>query len=481
MYEYDSGVKEVKCLLSMGCEMKRLRIAFTGVFDIDNFGDQLFPIIFENQCKKRGVNVETVLFSPIGGKQGFCQNKKVYRIIELADSHAKNPFDAIVVGGGEILHLNSFKHKIDYKSEKFERYPIYDIWITTAQIARKLDIPLLWNNPGCPFEFRNSQIPLVRMVLDSVDYISVRNKFSQKCLCKAFPEKKDKIRLSVDSAFALPYVFPKEELVDVKRKLLTVDKYIVFHSNRFLNDDEQEKTLNVLLRLRDEGFEIVLLPLAYTNADDVFLEKINKKAGRKFINFNGQLSMKEIISILAFCDLYIGVSFHGAIVSAVYGNSVIEHDFFYNKKTLDLFEIMGLEEYYCNDIESVYKKYIDLKENKFIQSVCLEKLEKEVTNHFDNVVKFLMQKEKKGFVLNEYEEFSKWITELSLENQDHLETVRKLSGEAQYNLLNWQKCSNDIKELYYEKERLISENEKLIAERENSIRAKLESFCRKRR
>ena len=44
MYEYDSGVKEVKCLLSMGCEMKRLRIAFTGVFDIDNFGDQLFPI-----------------------------------------------------------------------------------------------------------------------------------------------------------------------------------------------------------------------------------------------------------------------------------------------------------------------------------------------------------------------------------------------------------------------------------------------------
>mgnify|MGYP007008069607 CR=1 FL=1 len=31
--------------------MKKIKIAFTGVFDIDNFGDHLFPIIFENSLR----------------------------------------------------------------------------------------------------------------------------------------------------------------------------------------------------------------------------------------------------------------------------------------------------------------------------------------------------------------------------------------------------------------------------------------------
>ena len=38
--------------------MKKIKIAFTGVFDIDNFGDHLFPIIFENSLRKRKIDVE---------------------------------------------------------------------------------------------------------------------------------------------------------------------------------------------------------------------------------------------------------------------------------------------------------------------------------------------------------------------------------------------------------------------------------------
>ena len=44
--------------------MKKIKIAFTGVFDIDNFGDHLFPIIFENSLRKRKIDVELFLFSP---------------------------------------------------------------------------------------------------------------------------------------------------------------------------------------------------------------------------------------------------------------------------------------------------------------------------------------------------------------------------------------------------------------------------------
>jgi len=54
--------------------MKKIKIAFTGVFDIDNFGDHLFPIIFENSLRKRKIDVELFLFSPYESTQGFANS-----------------------------------------------------------------------------------------------------------------------------------------------------------------------------------------------------------------------------------------------------------------------------------------------------------------------------------------------------------------------------------------------------------------------
>lgn len=66
--------------------MKKIKIAFTGVFDIDNFGDHLFPIIFENSLRKRKIDVELFLFSPYESTQGFGIAKKVYSIREMESS-----------------------------------------------------------------------------------------------------------------------------------------------------------------------------------------------------------------------------------------------------------------------------------------------------------------------------------------------------------------------------------------------------------
>ena len=63
---------------------------------------------------------------------------------------------------------------------------------------------------------------------------------------------------------------------------------------------------------------------------------IYNDANEIFILPSEQLTMEEIVSYLAFCDLYIGVSFHGAITAFCYGNPVVGFDFVHNKKTRDL-------------------------------------------------------------------------------------------------------------------------------------------------
>ena len=40
--------------------MKKYNIAFTGVFDIENYGDHLFPLVFREKMKEKGKKKGTV-------------------------------------------------------------------------------------------------------------------------------------------------------------------------------------------------------------------------------------------------------------------------------------------------------------------------------------------------------------------------------------------------------------------------------------
>ena len=55
-----------------------------GSFDVENFGDLLFPIVFEFEMKKRLKLDNLYLFSPIGGNMPFY-NRKVYSAANFND------------------------------------------------------------------------------------------------------------------------------------------------------------------------------------------------------------------------------------------------------------------------------------------------------------------------------------------------------------------------------------------------------------
>lgn len=125
-------------------------------------------------------------------------------------------------------------------------------------------------------------------------------------------------------------------------------KYVVFHSNRFIGENSYQSALKELMEL-SKTYKILLLPLAVTNDDYDILKKLYKDSNEIFILPSEQLTMEEIVSYLAFCDLYIGVSFHGAITAFCYGNPVVGFDFVHNKKTRDLYDQLGLSEQYVSD------------------------------------------------------------------------------------------------------------------------------------
>ena len=428
--------------------MLNVNIAFTGVYDIDNFGDHLFPIVFKEALKLRNINCNLILFSPTNREvQGFNQNNKVYSLYDIDKVHERYCFDAVIVGGGEVLHFHAFKHKM--LDNEYSTYPIYDVWTIPSIFCKEYGVPLLWNNPGAPFKFEGTYELLAKQLISNVDYISVRNRFTYNSIKLLGIED---INLSVDTAFYLPEIIKKKDLPKMIRKLNLEDNYIVFHCNRLISDEYLNIAINELLLLNEQGYKIVLLPLAYTNGDDDFAKKINSLASNKFIIFEEELSIIEIIAILANTKLYIGVSFHGAITSFVYGRKVIGFDFFSNKKTKDLFELIGLENNYLNDANKLNIVIKNVLNNVNNYDEKYNEIIKILDNHFNHIEKVLVIKEVKSSENNKYSNFSKLLTYLSLDNQRFIEERTNLTNENNYNLLNWQKCSKEMVQIFNELE-----------------------------
>src|SRR6266511_4102492 len=87
----------------------RPRLAIWGTFDVANFGDHLFPRVFESEIRRRVPAADVRAFSPLGHLHpGPFDGGHIVeplgkwspaRLRELASA-----VDLVAIGGGEIIH-----------------------------------------------------------------------------------------------------------------------------------------------------------------------------------------------------------------------------------------------------------------------------------------------------------------------------------------------------------------------------------------
>lgn len=366
---------------------KKMNIAFTGAFDIANYGDHLFPLVFGKELDNYGIEYNLFLFSVFNSKQAFNSNNTVYSLEDIEQLHEQFRFDAIIVGGGELIHFNSCMQLLNNNSEDFVNYKIFETWTVPSYMGIKYNIPIIWNSPGGQYKFPDSCNPLVKLLCRPVKYLSVRN-YTTKANLISCGIDKDLIFHIPDTAFKISDYYTKEYLSHILKSILPINKpYIVYHVNRHISQDDLLCISDLLMKYKDKGFDIVLLPLAYTHNDQQILLKLNELANKSFISFNEMLSLEETISILAYCKLYVGISFHGAVTSISYNNPAIIYDYIGSEKSKDLFELVERPDCYITDINK-----LDSKINEMITSVSsypIDNIKEKINNHFSNVFKFI--------------------------------------------------------------------------------------------
>ena len=79
------------------------KIAQIGTFDVENYGDLLFPDVLSYQLK--GYSID--LFSPKGGLKPFNKDVEVFPLNMLEQKCLTDKYDALIVGGGDLIRLDN--------------------------------------------------------------------------------------------------------------------------------------------------------------------------------------------------------------------------------------------------------------------------------------------------------------------------------------------------------------------------------------
>lgn len=363
--------------------MRNLRIAQVGAFDFENYGDLLFVDVLGRHLGKRLDCIDITLFSPIGGELPNS-NMFVYRVDEMEEMHSESPFDAIVIGGGDLIHFQ----RIITHVKRCGGATIYDVasmWVVPILLSWKYNIPIFWNAPGVPLPFEGAQRDLCLALCMQSDYVSVRDANAAKELINAGVSS-DVVNIVPDSVLSIATLFDEGELAASfpHEDKLIPGKYLFFQCNTSFSDEEIAACADLLLEVkRESGLQVLLSPIGYGLEDQKALDKIDELHPNEFIRLNDDFNQYRILSLIANSACYMGSSLHGCITANAFNrpNLVLNRNLY--NKTDGLMRLLNRTERQVVDLVSELpeKKSLLFVEPGSLPQHVLDRID----NHFDTI------------------------------------------------------------------------------------------------
>ena len=336
-------------------------ISHLGTFDVENYGDLLYPLVFRHLLQKRDASLRVRQYSLLPGEAPQEAGFQTYSMRSLFEAGRTEPH-RLVVGGGDILRTDWKTFAAPYSRIHHGYLSRLRSSLGTAGSLRYLLLKDLPGPVGGRFfadrfrECRMSYAAAGPFLMDPADlpagamvsYLScgVPHDFA--------PADRDKVRRTFDQA---QFIYLRDERsaeklrrCGVRREIHVAPDLIVTLSEQFEHAAEARKGRKILAKLgvnearpilcfqskpypgfraeeiverlnryrQRTGSEVVLLPVSYCHGDAEFLKRLAKKSGGSF-KYANVYSIFDIISVIAASDLFVGTSLHGNITASSFG------------------------------------------------------------------------------------------------------------------------------------------------------------------
>ncbi len=288
------------------------QVAIFGTFDVENYGDLLFPIIAEAELGRRLGPVELHRFS-YHEKRRPEWPYAVTSLTELPGMAAS--LDGVLIGGGFLIRFDKVVAH-GYGPPTADIHHPTGYWLTPALIALQHAIPVIWNAPGMHCnDVPPWARPLLTMALEQSQYVRVRDALTRDTL-GALAQHAD-IDVLPDTAFGLPNLIdeqqPSAEFIRLREHAGLTGPYIVIHAIHVV------ESFMKLFENHPEAFQdyqFLVVPIGPVLGDDPSVIA-GRLPGAITLSFWPEpLLMAEIISQ---AQAVIGHSYHLAITALAFG------------------------------------------------------------------------------------------------------------------------------------------------------------------
>lgn len=296
------------------------RVLVTGMFDMQNYGDLLFPLVARRRLSAFGY--DTIPVAPSGQRTNLADAVPAIPIGDMMS--APSGVAGILVGGGYIIHTHPMDFLEDYNTQGTGSWCGAGLWLGATVAAAIADIPIAWNAPGVPHPIGRRQLPLVHAALRAASYAAVRDRGSLELLGSPADAG---LTVVPDTIAEIAQLWPAAVLTDRYRQLL-VRKSIAADA-RLLAIHVRNRSMARLDPAwlgaelgefaRSRGLLPMLIAVGQSHADPAVARRLAPHFGGPLLMLDDPADLIEITAALAHSVAYIGASLHGYIVSAAYG------------------------------------------------------------------------------------------------------------------------------------------------------------------
>ncbi|MEW6208812.1 MAG: polysaccharide pyruvyl transferase family protein [Acidobacteriota bacterium] len=288
---------------------RQWQIGLSGTFDVENFGDLLFPLIAEAELKHRLGDVKLRAFS-YHAKTPPDWPYTVTPLTELPEMISR--LDGLLIGGGFIIRFDK-EVAPGYEPPTGAIHHPTGYWLTPALIALQHGVPVVWNAPGMHCnEIPLWAEPLMEMAFSLSRYTAVRDEPSQSALSRFA----DDIAVVPDTGFGVARLLdenPSAEFDLLRESVRLTDPYIIIQATlgldefaRFIKDHAE--------RLR--GFRFLALPIGPVLGDTAAIFGDDLPGVVRLSAWPHPLLTAELIK---YSEAVIGHSYHLAITALACG------------------------------------------------------------------------------------------------------------------------------------------------------------------